>query len=74
MFPVELYKQALEQEFALSYIGNMGSIQSWQSVLVGERDWHYKKLVEMKMEEKKRADEDKAKMDAQRQAAKSRRR
>jgi len=35
----------------LSYAG-LGAIQSFQNMSVAERDWHYKKLVETKKEEK----------------------
>lgn len=73
MFPPELYRQALEIEFSLSYIGKLGSIESWQSCPVGERDWHYKKLQEVKAEEKRRHDEDMAKIEAAKAASRHRR-
>lgn len=63
MYPKEVYSNALEKEFALSY-ARMGSVLSWQAMPVRDRDWHFEKLVEVKREERKRAEEDAAKVRA----------
>ena len=71
MFPPELYQIALTKEFELSYYTSMGGISSWQDVPAGERDWLYAKMVDTKREEKKRADEEAAKLAAKTKVASS---
>jgi hypothetical protein len=43
---------ALEKEFQLAYYGKLGSVWSIQHMAVGERDWHYNKLVQTKRDER----------------------
>lgn len=57
MFPAELYEVALQKEFDLSYHGRMGSVNEWQDMPVGERNWHHAKLADIKKEEKKKHEE-----------------
>lgn len=59
MFPSELYKVALEKEFALAY-NKLGSVDSWQNLPAFERDWHFNKLVEVRNEEKRQHEEEMA--------------
>lgn len=70
MFPSEIYQQALSKEFDLAYHGKLGSIESWQSMPVGERDWHFRKLVEIKEEEHRLHQEEKAKLQQEAATAK----
>ncbi len=66
MFPHEALIAALEKEFALAYHGHLGSVASWQSCPVAERNWHYDKLEKVKADERekqqKEIDETRAKM------------
>ena len=63
MFPGDLYEIALQKEFDLAYY-KVGSVPDWQNMSVGERDWHYNKLVEVKNREKKEHEEQQAKLAA----------
>jgi len=54
----------LEIEFQLAYHSTLGSVASWQTAAVFERDWHFNKLRERKEEEKKQHDEQVARMQA----------
>lgn len=63
MFPSELYRIALEKEFALAY-NKMGSVESWQALPAFERDWHYNKLVEVRKDERRQHEEEVAKIRA----------
>jgi hypothetical protein len=71
MFPPELYEIALSKEFDLSYYGHTGSIDSWQSMPIWERDWHHNKLVDVKQEEKRQHEEAEAKIRQQTESARS---
>lgn len=64
MFPSELFRVALEKEFELSYFSSLGSVESWQRIAVGERDWHYHRLADQKAKEKKQNDEQEAEIKA----------
>jgi hypothetical protein len=64
MFPKELYERALEIEFQLAYHSSLGSVASWQTVAVFERDWHFAKLRDTKIEEKKEHEQHMARLQA----------
>lgn len=56
------YKDLLEREFLISYHGKLGSISDIQAMPVFEADWHYRRLVEVRKEEKRQSERDAATM------------